>query len=64
MLIFKVFTFKNLLLKNKEGIFKTNKNKSVATLVQILEEEITDFNYDSNKNIYFLLNIFLLMFNL
>ena len=49
---------KNLLLKNKEGIFKTNKNKSVATLVQILKEEITDFNYDSNKNIYFLFDLF------
>ena len=49
---------KNLLLKNKEGIFKTNKNKSVDTLVQILEEEITDFNYDSNKNIYFLFDLF------
>ena len=29
---------KNLLIKNKEGIFKTNKNKSVVVLIDILDE--------------------------
>lgn len=49
---------KNLLTKNKQGIFKTNKNKSIAALVDILEEEITAFDYDSNKNIYYLFDLF------
>ena len=48
---------KNLLLKNKEGIYKTNKNKSVVVLVDILEEEITNFNYEGNKNVYFLFDL-------
>ena len=48
---------KNLLLKNKEGIYKTNKNKSVVVLVDILEEEITNFTYEGSKNIYFLFDL-------
>lgn len=48
---------KNLLIKNKEGIFKTNKNKSVVVLVDILEEEITTFDYEGGKNIYYLFDL-------
>ena len=48
---------KNLLIKNKEGIFKTNKNKSVVVLVDILEEEITTFAYEGGKNIYYLFDL-------
>ena len=49
---------KNLLLNNKEGILKTNKNKSSIALVDILEDEITSFEYESDKNIYFIFDIF------
>lgn len=49
---------KNLLLNNKEAILKTNKNKSSIALVDILEDEITNFKYESNKNIYFIFDIF------
>lgn len=37
---------KNLLINNKDGLLKTNKNKTTIALVEILEEEITNFNYD------------------
>lgn len=49
---------KNLLIKNKEAILNMNKNKSSLALVSILEEEINNFDYNSEHDITYLFNIF------
>lgn len=49
---------KNLLLKKKDELFRTNKYKTSTSLVDILEEEILNFSYDSTNNITYLFDMF------
>lgn len=49
---------KNLLKKNKENILNTNKNKSSIALVDILEDEIENFEYSSDEDITYLFDMF------
>lgn len=50
---------KNLLINNNnEEILATNKKTTSETLVDILEENINDFNFDSTEDITYLFNIF------
>lgn len=52
---------KRLLLEKPDAILLTNKYKSAITLVDILEDELNDFRYDSTKDITFLSHIFALI---
>lgn len=49
---------KNLLLKNKEDVLKTNKNKSVISLVDILDEFITNYDLSSEESVLYIFDLF------
>ena len=49
---------KKLLDENPEGILLTNKYKSAVTLVDILEEELSEFRYEGTKDLKDLTSIF------
>lgn len=55
---------KHLLKNNKEGILKTNPNKSAIALVDILEDEITSFDYNSPTSLVYLFDMFDILFSL
>lgn len=48
----------NLLLTDKEGLYKTNKFKTAETLVNILNKDITEFKYENDNDLSYLLDIF------
>ena len=50
---------KNLLIQKDDRILLTNKNKSILACVELLEEEVTNFDYDSDRDIILIVyNIF------
>lgn len=49
---------KKLLKKEKYQIMYTNKNKSSVVLVDILEEEITNFSYEDTHDITYIFDLF------
>ena len=55
---------KKLLLKDKNAIKYTNKNKTSIALVDILEEEILNFSYDDTKDITYIFGLFDVLSNL
>lgn len=48
---------RDLLIKKDDNIYKTNKYKAASACIEILEEEITNFKYDSNRNIGYLFHL-------
>lgn len=49
---------KKLLKTNKETLFNTNKNKTSVALVDILEDEMTNFSYQKTHDITYLFDMF------
>lgn len=54
---------KELLLKNPTKLEHTNKNKTALALVDILENELQEFDYYQEKNINYLLTLFDILAN-
>lgn len=53
-----------LLKTNKERLYNMNKSKTAMSLVDILEDKLTNFSFDSDENFGYLLDVFDILGNI